>query len=612
MALLPSLGVEATGPLAGSPPGRATGMVGVRSAFGRRLACTKDTDFDEVADTAVDVTPLTGSAPTPALLAALGVESKLNIGEDWFEKIHVYPGGSTENPSYDQGFKILFGDILAQLDRPFEVFNAFRHDVATLNTINLASLIPGVTTPGTIVTDTLGPLTSMLDIGNSTFNNDLTTGLGTPVLRDVRALQDGLSRFDGPVTFGFDLQSVTFDVSGSRVAMLLSDYSMPYSEVLEFLTDIIPGSGGHEQRLALRKNPREEFSCKFELDGLERQRFQAIMFEWQHQRFGLPLRHLGVQMTAASSVGATQFQISGADDSDFRVGGLALVFDDFFNFDIVEVQAITDTLLTIVGTAVFGYSVKTLVMPVRIVRMKGQIRTSATKVNAMETFRCVFATLDNDTGVPAADSTAWNSNTYNGKVLLDDCNVLRGISIRTELQKDVKVLDNETGIVSTSSAWSTNKRNSTKGFFMQSRADVKSLKAFLRAMYGKQISFWLPTFLPDLTLGDDISISTDKMHIENIDYTRFIQSRGSKIVFKITFDDDTSLVRVIQSSADHSSDVTLETLTLNTTWPANRTVAEVVKIEFYELVRFNTDRFTINYSRDGVAKMMAPVKVVFD
>ncbi|KKK66080.1 hypothetical protein LCGC14_2967700, partial [marine sediment metagenome] len=335
-----------------------------------------------------------------------------------------------------------------------------------------------------------------------------------------------------------------------------------------------------------------------------------------HLLFGdltnLPLRHLAVRTTAASNIGATQFQISGADDSDFRVGGLAVVFTDFFNFDIVEVSAITDTLLTITGEAVFAYSANTIVMPVRVCRLKGRVSTSVTKVNAMETFRLVLESVDNDTGVPAADTTAWNSNTYNGKVLLDDCNILSGISIRTELQKDVKVLDGRTGIVSTSSAWGTNKRRSTKGFFAQSRAAIKDLKAFLRGIRGKQISFWLPTFLPDLTVGDDLAIGSTNFDIEHIDYTRFIQSRESKVTFKITFTDGTSLEREILSSVDHPSDATLERFTVDDTWPANRTVAEVEKVEFYELVRFATDRFTIRYSRDGLAKMTAPVVVVFD
>ena len=575
MALLPSAGVEWAGPLAGSPPGRTTGRVAVRSAYNRRLIGFADQDDEVVALTVTAGSPTAGPGLSPVLHASAGIVTKLNCGEDWFEKIHVYPGGSSDNPSYQQDYKILFGDILAQLDRPFEIYNAYRTSTATLNVIDLGGLIPGVETPNTIVTDTIGPQTSMLG-STSTFNTNLITGLGTPVLREIRALRDGLSRFDGPLTFTFDLQATGFDVSGSRVAMILAQYSMPYTETLEFLTDIIPGSGGNEQRIALRKQPRESFSCKFELDGLERQQFQAIMFEWQHQTFGLPLQHLALRTTAAAGAGAFQFQLSGADDSEFRVGGLALIYQDYFTYDIVEILSITDTLLTIVGTSVNAYAANTKVLPVRVCRLRGSIQTSVTKYNAMETFKCVFESLDNDTGTAAADSTAWNANTYNSKVILDDCNILNGISISTELTKDVKILDNSVGVVSHASAWATNKRGSTKGFFAQSRAAIKGLKAFLRAMRGKQVSFYLPTFLPDLTVGDDLVSGSTNFDIEHIDYTRFIQSRESKVTFKITFTDGTSLVRVVQSSADHPSDATLERLTLNTTWPANRAVAEVL------------------------------------
>lgn len=613
MAKLTSAGVEWSDPsLPGSPPGRTTGRVAVRSAFNRRLYGGIDTNISEAATIAVDVTPLDGPATAGgAALASLAVETKLNCGEDWFEKIHVYPGGAIENPTYLQDFKILFGDILDVLDRPFEVFNAFRKQTATLDTIDLSGLTPGFETPDTIVTDTIPPLTSMLD-STSTFNIDLTTGLGTPVLRDVRALRDGLSKFDGPVGLTFDLQPVSFNVSGARVAMVLPTYSTPYSEEMGFLTDIIPTSGGKEQRIALRKQPRETFRVKYELDGLERQQFQAIMFEWQHKNFGLPLHHLSVRTSAASLVGATQFQISGADDSDFRVGGLALVYTDYFTFDIVEISAITDTLLTITGTAVNAFAANTRVIPVRVCRVKGNIKSNVTKFNAMETFKVTYESIDNDTGTPAADTAAWNSNTYNGKVLLDDCNIMSGVSIRTELMHNTTVLDNKTGIVTTNSAWDTNKRRSVKGFFCQSRAAVNDLKNFLRGIRGKQVSFYLPTFLPDLTVGDDLVISSTNFDIEHIDYTRFIQSRESKVTFKITFTDGTDLVRVVQSSADHPTDATLERLTLDTTWPANRTVAEVVKVEFYELVRFNTDTFVLRFSRDGLAKMQAPVIVVFD
>ena len=586
-------------------------MVAVRSAFNRRLYATRGIlNITESGDDVVDVTPASGPTSVGALITDKCRETMLNCGRDWFEKIHIYPGGTTLNPSYDQGYKIQFGDILGQLDREFEIFNAFRNSTATLTTIDLSAVQPGVTLPDTNVSDTAGPLTSLL-AASSTFNVDLITGLGTPVLRTVRALEDGLSKFDAAIDLTFDLASTTFDVSGARVAMILFNYSLPFSEEMAFLTDIIPGSSGTEQRLALRKQARESYNCRYELDGTDRQRLSAILFEWHARTFGLPLFHLQVRTTAAASIGASQFQIVGGDDSDFRVGGLAVAYTDAFTFDIVEVSAVTDTLVTTSGVTVNSYPINTQLIPVRTVRLRGQVKTKQAKFGGVETFICRFESTDSDTGTPAGDTTLWNSNTYLGKPLLDDCNI-QGLSMATTLANNVVVVDNKTGLTSGASAWDHEKRMSSRGFFMTNREAINQVKAFIRGVRGKQVSFWLPTFTEDLTVGDDLVFGSTNLDIEFIDYTRFIQSREHKRTFRITFTDGTTLERVVQSSADHPSDATLERLTLDTTWPANKTVAEVDNIMFYEQVRFNTDQFRFDYERDGKARMKAPVITVFD
>ncbi len=612
MALLASAGVESNGAfLEGSPPGRSTGRVWIRSAFNRRNHCTTGaTNTSEIGLTVTDVTPTSGPALSPALLASLCVETKLNVGEDWFEKLHVYPGGTTDNPSYQQDFKVQFGDILGQVDREWEMFNAFRRNTATLITIDESAVDPGIELPGTATSDTIGPLTSLLGAA-STFNFNLTTGLGTPALRTVRALEDGLTRFNAPITFGFDIATTAYEVSGARVAMIMFNYSLPFTEEIGFLTDIIPTSGGKEQRIALRKQGREAYNCRYELNGVERQRLSSILFEWHANTFGLPLFHLQVRTTATASLGANQFQITGGDDADFRVGGLALALTDQFTFDIVEVAAVTNTLVTIVGVTTNEYLAGTALIPVRTVRIRGQVRTRMAKFGGVETFTVRFESTDSDTGTPAGDTTLWNPNTYLGKPLLDDCNI-QGLHMTTTLMNEIVVIDNQTGLTSGSSAWDHDKRLSSKGFFMSTRSAIAQVKAFVRGVRGKQISFWMPTFTDDLTVGDDLVSGSTELHIEFIDYTRFVQSREHKRTIRITFTDGSTLERVVQSSADHSSDATLETLTLDDTWPSNKTVAEVDNIMFYELVRFNTDNFRFRYDRDGKARLGTAIITVFD
>jgi hypothetical protein len=225
---------------------------------------------------------------------------------------------------------------------------------------------------------------------------------------------------------------------------------------------------------------------------------------------------------------------------------------------------------------------------------------------ALESFSARLLVTDNWTGAPTASATGWS--TYDGKILFDDCNVLRG-EMSGRLTKRVTIVDNSTGKFTQRSLWDVNKRVSVKGFHAGTRAQILALRRLLMEVRGKQKSFYLPTFIEDLTPVDDLASGNDEMDISNIGYTRFIQSRAPKNLFRITFTDGSSLVREVQSSVEVSS--TVERLTLDANWPANRLLSEIRRIQFYELVRFDTDDFILEYDRVGLARMLAPVRIVF-
>lgn len=550
-----------------------------------------------------------GAAGAPA---AAGVEIAAqiespnhNTGQDFFEKIHIYPDDATDNPLQKQEATIDFGTILAQIDQPYEIYNAFRHVSATLTSI-VNNVTPGVETPDVAAPVVVGPQVSILD-PTSTFNTDGTTGLGTLVKVDVRALQDGLTSFDDSIDFGFSPgNTVRLFVSGTRVVLLTAEPDLPVVESMAFLTDVIESLDGGEQRLALRKQPREGWRMRYLMTGADRQRLQSILFDFQAGIFGLPMWHEQVLLTTAASGGATTFATLGASDVDFRVGGLAVVFQDAFTFDVLTIVSVTNTLITAESGSQFAYSVGALIMPVRLARITKAPAGRRFPVT-LEEFQIEFEATDNDTGAPAG-STTFNPNTYLSRTLMDDCNVV-GQTGEQFLQRIIAI-DNATGLVTQSSPWDRHKRTSQKGFIANSRVEIQNLKEFLRQFRGRQKAFYLPTFIEDLEVKAAIGIGTALLDITNIGYTRFIQSRESKATFRITFTDDTSLVRVVQSSV--VVDASTERLTLDTTWPANRTVAEVVRVQFYELVRFDTDSFTITYPRVGQALLQAPVRVLFD
>ena len=538
-----------------------------------------------------------GGGGTVAGVARAGTQSALLTSPeaDWFERMHVLPRAGID-----------FGNIIAQSDQPYEIYNAYRRrDVLLTSITNNAS--PGVTLPNLSAPNTIEKETSALDPTST--SNSGGSGLGTLVRLSLRALVDGLPSFDTTIDFAFDTgEELSLPVSGQRVVLVPAEHDGEITETLVFLTDIIASVNGKEQRLELRDNPRQQFSVTYLLEDNDRQRFELLLLDWFDNAFALPLWHEQIELTAAVSVGTTTYPVLGADNVDLRIGGIAMVFADSNTFAVISIVALTPTLITAGSVSAFGYPAGTRICPLRVVALSRHVQ-GRRYPRQLQEMRCEFEALDNDTGALAGSLTPGFWSTYDGRVLLSDCNFMSD-TVDEEVHRRVTVIDNETGVVSRTSDWDRSKRTHQKGFLPRTRAQLMQLRRLLVGLGGRQKAFWIPTFSEDLTVKATLTIGTVTMDVTRVLYTRFAQSREPKKTFRITFADGTSLVREIASSVE--IDPTTERLTINTAWPSTQIASDVVRVEFYELVRFDTDSFVIRHEHGGRARVQAPVTVVFD
>ena len=541
------------------------------------------------------VKPADSSAAENARAGSLG--DREHPGIDWFEKVHAIPGS-----------KIEFGNIITQVEDTYEIYSAFRAQTVTLGAIQNNAL-PGVALPDSVPPVAVPPQTSIFR--NTTTQNNGGAGLGTIVLARVQALTEGLPIFDTNIEFDFNLpgNDVQLLVSGSRIVLIPFEYEKPTAEVLQFFTNVIPALSGNSQRIKPRKNPRQQFRTSYLLDANQRQRMQVLLFEWMDNPFAFPIWRERMFLTSSVGVGATLYPVTGADDVELRVGGLAVVIQDDATFDVINISAVTDTLITADDPSLNAYVAGTRIMPLRTARILRAV-PGRRAINNLELFQIHFEVTDNDTGLLAGDITPgfWSLHT-DGRVLFDDCNVVSR-DMPENYNRRVFRIDNQTGIVKQISTWDMAKRSHEKGFFMRNRAEIMQFRRLMLGLNGRQKSFWIPTFAEDLTVVADLVATDDDMDIEAIAYVRLVRERLPMTLFRITFTDDTSLVRTIISSATISS--TVERLTLNTTWPAARTVEEIVRVEFYELCVFSSDEVLINYPQIGQASCRIPVERAFD
>lgn len=507
------------------------------------------------------------------------VEDRTGYSFDFFEKFHVRPGS------------FVLGNLVSTQQIAVVVYSAYRHSTHTWDAF--------VNNAGAGVTLLNAPSlpTSFLP----------QTGL-TNLLLEVGP--NGPPHVDTTLDFVFDEMTISPIIQLDRVVLFDVQPELPYTEVLEFLTEVMTHKDGSEMRPSLRKNPRQLFEWDIIMpEGRERSRIHNLLFDWQARIFGVPQWHEATFTSAAVAINDLTINVRSTSFADYRVGGLVLIYTSFSTFDVLELASSTGTTLTFSTPVLHTYGLNVLVMPLRTGRVRPDIGGLRYPSDAAE-LRIVFQVLDNDCNL--ASTAGWS--TYNSKVLLDDLNSLNGSGAMDEgFVRNLVVLDNNTGAPSLSSPWDKGKRRSNKTFHAKGKQAVWSVRQLLHALRGRAVSFYIPTFGKDLTPTANLTSGTSTLTISNVGYARYVRERVPLNVIRVVFVNSatTPLLREIIGSSE--IDGTTEQLTVDSNWPSTFTPAQVKRIEYVELSRFDSDAIRIRYALgDRSARISAPLITVFD
>lgn len=497
---------------------------------------------------------------------------------EWFENFHVVPR------SFD------FGNVLSAQTSPLTVFSGYRLTEQTwssfVNNAGAGTELTGM--PG--LPETLFPLagfTGQLEVSTS----------GNPTVDDDLAF-----------IFNFGGAEINVPIVLSRIVLFPVRPEIPYVEKLGFLTDIIKTADGSEQRIALRKNPRQMFEWDVRLDDgeWEKARMDALLFDWQGRTWGIPIWHEATTLTVAATAGDLTINVGSTADADYRVGGLVMIYTDAQTFDVQTVASLTSTTITIDNAILNSYAVGASVTPLRAGFMKRSVKGSRWRT-ADQNLRVQFTVTDNDSNIGSVSGL----DTYNSKVLVDNCNTLVGATINETYLRDIVVIDNQTGMISQDSPWDNGKHSTGLTIRVNNKADLWTWRKFLHAMRGRQISFYVPTYNKDLLPTADLETASQDLIIQNIGYTQFVHERQPKTHIWLRKTDGTILTRGISNSTETSSSI--ETLVVNSTWGEDIAVADIDRISYLEEVRFNTDDITIRHERgDRIVRISAPIISTFD
>lgn len=477
------------------------------------------------------------------------------------------------------------GIILATQIIPVYIYNAYRYVPRVFNAfINNAG--SGIT------------ITSLPTLPFTILRQD-----GLNVVLNVSA--DGAPIVNGTLDFDFDAFDISIPISGQRAVIFPFEPITPLTERMSFLTDVLERKNGTEQRISLRMNPRQYFDLQIEVEGNERRILDSVLFNSVGRPLGVPVWYEPSILTSAISIGAVTINVDSTAYADFRVNGLAMVFQDEERYEVLSILSLTATSITFKTAFTNAWAKNLRVMPVRIGFAVTPPRGEKLPLN-LQRERLTVTIFDNESSLGSAAAFG----TFDGKVFLDEGNAIDGV-LAESWERKLSVFDGETGVFQVTSDWPNSRRSQQKTFHSRTRQRLWEVRQLLHYLRGRQTSFYIPTFYEELKVSENISGGSTTFKVENVGYAKFIQARPARNAIQVVKTDGTKIARKVLTAIEVSNDI--EQLTVDSAFPSTIVATDILRIEYLEKVRLDSDEVTIrHYNGLGSAEASMPIIAVFE
>ena len=487
-----------------------------------------------------------------------------NLQDDFFGKVDVTPDS------------IAAGLILSEQNYELVVANYYKTEERTL--ISVTSTAGA----GVSITNLPGLPLAMPALSAFTVNLEI--------------LPDGPTSINGELIFTFDTGQETVTITGQRSIIFGFQPEAPIKEKLRWNTDILRHRDGTEQRVSLRQAPRQVVEMDFKLSGRTRQRYEWLMADSQALGLGVPIWWEPSISTAAVAVDDTSISVDSTAYADYKVGGLAVIWESVEKHETLQIDSIAAGSLTFSSGFTNAYSAGVLVMPMQVgYLLQREIRGAKHPVNLSE-HRLIFTINSNDDDL--ADISAWP--TFNSKVILTgkgNQNILPGATTPTGSRRRTERVDNGTGVFDLYSQQAISRQTGRYQLLVNSRQKLWEVRQLLHALRGQQVSFYIPTYADDFTPTQSISTAGNVITVVNSGFDNFIDAAQPFDAVLVRLTDGTEITRALTSSLEVDADE--EQLFISGTWGVDATPAEIDFVCVVQKVRLDSDEVTITH-RDGI------------
>jgi hypothetical protein len=500
-------------------------------------------------------------------LALTGARAHV-FSDDWYYRIHITKTS------------LSLGNVVSDIVASIGIWNAWIDRSQTLDTFAGAN-DTGITVaaPGS---------TPLIFPPGAQFNYAFTITIDGPPTLDA----DYLWTFaDGEV--------VGLNITGQRITAwaIRPDWSNGVKEKLSFLTDLLMAETGTEQRRKLRSTPRRTFAFDFLVNGSERRYMESALYAWTSMVWALPIWPDGQRLGTGAAIvtGATEILVD-TTHRDYSAGGLGILVQDGSHYEVVQVDTVTDSTLTLVHPVSGNWPAGSRIYPARTARLDKSPQLSRSgaewqggNVSFLIIEPCTWSTV---TGLPQ----------YRGIDVLEILPDTDGAV--DDYEREFQTIDGDTGIMTTDDTAGLGFPITGFNFWIRGAAQRDQMRAIFYKLAGKVGEMWVPTWKTDMVLASQVLDNAQELEIELIGYTLFINGQMGRRDVRIELYSGVIYYRRVLSSATDST--TTEHLALDAPFVTGFTPAQVRRISYMTLSRQINDEVTIDHDTTVAGTASAP------
>lgn len=500
----------------------------------------------------------------PSIVAAVAP----NFGDLYYNRVHVRPVETD------------VGNVSTTISYQVEVWNAYFTSQLLSSLVEIGTeginILNGIAQGGQF-----GPLQS--------------------VLYDIEVTPEGPGEIDAEIQWVLGTDYGLHRIIGNRVVLFPFKPASPISEVFSWLTDVLR-TYSSEQRIALRKHPRQSWVMKYKQWDTVQSRINSAMWGRNYKPFGLPI-WTDVTYLRSSIPAGTQTLYLDTRYFDYRTEGLlVLLYRDDLTNETKEIATVYDDRLELVRPLENDFLDGAMAMPVVICQPEGGlVREDIGNDVTVSTIR--FRALENLEYVTTAPET------YLGYEVLGDWNYRLSGSVNSSILHPVVVVDNQTGPWSTFPYRSEPDEMWDWSWISNSPEERWDVKMFLMRQRGRQKSFWVHSRRKDITLAATVPSSSSEWTVVNMGQ-EFLDIIGDARHVEVVLKNGNIYRREIIGVTETSEDKQTQILEVSAVMAENVSPEDVDRISYMRLVRFNSDEAEIVHSQGIQSGLTMPIITV--